>query len=517
MIRILIYILLVIAAAGIITFLADVSGFAVIRWEGTQVELPTALLVGLGIIAALTFFFSGQIVSWTVGLPARLRRRAEDNARARGMMALTRGLEAVAAGDAADAQRHARAATKNLDEPALTRLLTAQAAQLAGDRVTAEAAYAGMLEAPETEFLGLRGLYLHALASGDQEEARAFAERAFELRPGTSWAFESVLSLGLERGAWGDAIDAITRARQNGAADGPEFKRIESALLTAQAFAASESDDHDTALKDAEAALKKAPSLTPAAAIAAESEVRAGRRSRAVKILGDAWAAEPHPGLAAVMRRIFEHERDERIAGRLMKLAEKKPEHPESQLLLAQVQLDGGQADAAQETLAPLIKGRASRRVLSLMADITETRYGADAAGPWRMKAANAPLDIIPGQDGDFQYTTEGWRRLIREFGEHARLAPPPLEVEAPELDIDEVRALLAPPPEDATPEPDEESGEGDDDPTASLHAVAENDATMASDDAQADDTGPDDTATGDTGTDDTKNGDEPKPVAAAS
>ena len=315
-----------------------------------------------------------------------------------------------------------------------------------------------------------------------------------------------------ERAAWGDAIHAIGRARQNGAADGPEFKRIEGALLTAQAFAASESDDHDTALKDAEAALKKAPSLTPAAAIAAEAEVKAGRRSRAVKILGDAWAAEPHPGLAAVMRQIFEHERDERVSGRLMKLAEKKPEHPESQLLLAQVQLEGGQASAAQETLQPLLQGRASRRVLALMAEITEARYGAEAAEPWKKKAANAPLDIIPGQDGEFQYTTEGWRRLIREFGEHERLAPPPLEVETPELDIDEVRALLAPPPE---PEPEleepeatetEASSDADDadesDDTPVLTTVAENDEPEVS--ASEDD-------------EDTKKGDEPKPAAVAS
>ncbi len=501
MIRILIYILLVIAAAWGITWLTGVTGFAVIRWEGTQLELPTALLVGLLVIAALLCFFGGQIVSWLTSLPARLRRRSEDTKRARGMMALTRGLEAVAAGDAADAQRHARTASSNLNEPALTRLLTAQAAQLAGDRLTAETAYAGMLEAPETEFLGLRGLYLHALASGDQDEARAYAERAFELRPGTSWAFESVLTLGLERGAWGDAIHAIGRARQNGAADGPEFKRIEGALLAAQAFAASESDDHDTALKDAEAALKKAPSLTPAAAIAAEAEVKAGRRSRAVKILGEAWAAEPHPGLAAVMRRIFEHEREERVSGRLMKLAEKNPSHPESQLLLAQVQLEGGQASAAQETLEPLLKGRASRRVLTLMAEITETRYGAEAAAAWKAKAAHAPLEFIPGQDGDFQYTTEGWRRLIREYGEHERLAPPPLEVETPELDIEEVRALLAPPPE---PEPETTEAEDETDEAPVLETVAENDLEASSDDSEEE-------AEKDNGDDETK------PVAAAS
>lgn len=462
MIRIFTYIVFVIVVAWVITILSGLTGYAVIELEGTRVDVATNLLIGLTIASLLVFFFGGTVTAWLWGLPGRFRQRSRERRRARGMTALTRGLEAVAAGDAGDAQRHARMATRTLDEPALTRLLTAQAAQLAGDRSTAEQSYAAMLEAPETEFLGLRGLYLHAMQSGDRDQARTYAERAFQLRPGTPWAFESVLTLGLETGAWSDALEAIALARQNAIAEGPEFKRMEAALLTARASAAQENGDNEAAMRDADAALKKASTLTPAAALAAEAAVAAGQRSKAARILADAWAASPHPGLAAVLRRIFENERDERVQSRLIKLTERNPDHPESRILLAEVQLEGGDAAAAQETLEPLLTGRPERRVLTLMARITEARYGFAAAKPWHDRASKAPMDVITGMNGVFHYTTEGWQRLIREFSEQERLAPPPLEVEVPELGADEVRTLLNPPATDVSeaPEPSADTEE---------------------------------------------------------
>lgn len=465
MIRIFTILVFALVSVWLATILANVAGFTVIEFDGTRMDVPTALFIFIAVAALVLFFFGGTITAWLWGLPGRIRRRADERRRARGMTALTRGLEAVAAGDAGDAQRHARTATKTLDEPALTRLLTAQAAQLAGDGITAQESYTAMLEAPETEFLGLRGLYLQAVQNDDLGAAQAYADRAFQLRPGTPWAFESVLSLSLENGAWSDGLEAITLARRNAIAEGETFKRMEAALLTARAYAAYESGDSEGATRDAELALKKARKLAPAAAVAAEAHVDNGNRSKAAKILGETWEAEPHPGLARVLRRVFENERDERVQGRLVKLTERNPDHPESRLLLAEVQLEGGDAAAAQETLEPLLSGRPQRRVLSLMAAITEKRYGVDAARKWHDRASRAPLDMVPGMDGVFHYTTEGWRRLIREFSEFERLAPPPLQVEIPEIAADEIQALLAPPPvadveEEAPADAEHASGE---------------------------------------------------------
>ena len=69
---------------------------------------------------------------------------------------------ALGAGDRAAAMRAAIQARKSLPNEPLTHLLRAQAAQLAGDRTTARRIFEAMLASPDTEQLGLRGLFLEA-------------------------------------------------------------------------------------------------------------------------------------------------------------------------------------------------------------------------------------------------------------------------------------------------------------------------------------------------------------------
>ena len=82
-------------------------------------------------------------VAWphypVVALSGRARRRA------RGFAAISRGLIAVGSGDARAAERSATEARRLLGDESMTLLLSAQAAQLSGDRPGAEAAFSRML------------------------------------------------------------------------------------------------------------------------------------------------------------------------------------------------------------------------------------------------------------------------------------------------------------------------------------------------------------------------------------
>ena len=69
-----------------------------------------------------------------------------------------------------------------LSEPALTLLLSAQAAQLTGDREGAARTFTAMLEDDQMAFLGLRGLIAQSLRDGNQVRALEYAERAFAHR-----------------------------------------------------------------------------------------------------------------------------------------------------------------------------------------------------------------------------------------------------------------------------------------------------------------------------------------------
>ena len=115
--------------------------------------------------------------------PAAIAAYVRERRRQQGYDALSRGLLAIGVGDRTQAQRYAGIAGRNLPREPLTALLRAQAAQLKGDRAAARRAFEAMLDRPETELLGVRGLFLEAKRGNDIEAARALAEQAVKRDP----------------------------------------------------------------------------------------------------------------------------------------------------------------------------------------------------------------------------------------------------------------------------------------------------------------------------------------------
>ncbi len=454
MIRILMFLLALVVAAALITLISNMSGYVEGRAFGFEIYWPVSVVVGMVLIGAMGLIGLTIFAKDLAALPEKLRRKRADMRREKGLVALTRGLEAVAAGDPGDAQRHARTAKAMLEDPNLTRLLTAQAAALAGEEAEATQAFSAMLEAPETEFLGLRGLYAQALAKGDMQAAKDYAERAFRLRPGAKWAFDSVYQLSVERAAWGDAREAIKSAARHGIAADDVARRRQAVLLTASAYTAHDSDDDVTALTEAEAALKLEPAFTPAATLAAQLLHQRGKDGKAMKLIETAWEKSPHPALAKAASRILE---DNDLAARrkkLRRLAGLNPHHKESKFLLAAQFIEEEEWQQAREIIEPMLEENSNARMLQAMAEIMKNLYGEAKAAPWLVKAATAPQDHILGADGAFHITTAGWQRLLEEYGEHQRLSPPPIEELSTGIDRTEILRLTAP-PEEVVPGPE--------------------------------------------------------------
>lgn len=451
MIRILIFLLFVVFFAGTITYLTSLDSRITGEAFGYHFDGPSGVILGGLVFLLLAAIYLTHAIKNILAMPGKINAREKEARRERGVAALTRGLEAVAAGDAADASHHAKVARRHLDDMALTRLLTAQAAQLSGDGVGAETSFSAMLEAPETEFLGLKGLYLQAMKAGEDEKAMGYAERAYRLRPNAQWAFESVFELGLQRGAWRETREALERARRNKIVPADKADRAAAALLTADAYAAALTSEPKLALTEAEAALKLAPGLAPAAVLAAKLHADNRKIGKAAKILEHAFAADAHPALVKIYDDLYKDEDVSKRADLLRKLAAKNQTAHEAALLEARAStLEGAWREAA-ETLEPALAGAPGPAAFSLMAAAAAGLYGEDAARPWLERAANAPRDPRPGAEGEFHFTREGWARLVREYMDNARLAPPPLE-EAGQgaMSVDEVRILLAPPVKEA-------------------------------------------------------------------
>ena len=479
MIRIIIFFLwlvfVVFAVMGIIYLDSRIVGEAF----GYRFDGPAGLVVGAFVVTIAAAIYITHLYKSLTTMSSRLKAKEREAKRNRGVSALTRGLEAVAAGDAPGAAHHAKVARNSLEDVELTRLLTAQAAQLNKDEATARESFSAMLEAPETEFLGLKGLYLQSMAAGDTEKARGFADRAFRLRPNANWAFDTVFDLGLKRGAWGETRDALLKARKNGIIDNEKADRAIAVLLTADAYAAQLSDDTAAALSESQAALKKAPGFAPAATLAAKLLIDAGKKGKAGKIIETAFGIAAHPALVKAFEDIVDDQNPEKKAASLEKLADKNSSADESILLRARAAMLRGEWKNAMSALEPVLSKTPAAAPYAMMAEAVAGEYGVEASRPWLEKAAQAPLDPRPGAEGAFHFTRDGWARLVREYMEFERLAPPPLEEASLGMSVDDIR-LLAAPPEKPAEEPEAPVSEA----AAGAETSIETDANKSENDA---------------------------------
>ena len=137
----------------------------------------------------------GALVRFLLGDETAISRYFSRSRERRGFDALSDGMVALAAGDARRAARRRRRAEKLLDRPDLTQLLTAQAAELSGDRDKAFDAYKAMLPNDRTRPVGVQGLMRLKLEEGDTDTAMALAKKAFALRPDNERVLRTLFDL----------------------------------------------------------------------------------------------------------------------------------------------------------------------------------------------------------------------------------------------------------------------------------------------------------------------------------
>src|SRR5690606_37411942 len=158
-IRVLVAFALIAGLSALGAWLSRHPGTVAIEWQDYTIETSVGVLLAALAILALVIAALVLVLPWARALPSWFGRGRRERRRRQGYLALARGLVAVAAGDAAEARRQARRADELLaEQPALTKLLSAQAAQLDGDEGAARRYFAQMLKQRETEFLGVRGL-----------------------------------------------------------------------------------------------------------------------------------------------------------------------------------------------------------------------------------------------------------------------------------------------------------------------------------------------------------------------
>lgn len=424
----IIFLVLALLSAGAI-WLAQEPGDLVVHWRGY--EIRTSFVVGAGIIALLA---GGLVYLWQ--MTRRLFRSPRDlyafiavRRERKGYLALTKGMVAVAAGDAREARLRAAQAERLLGRPPLTMLLSAQAAQLEGDSEDAKRHFAAMLEDKETSVIGHRGLFIQAQRAGDPVAALFHARAAQEEAPRTGWAGDAVFQLETFEGDWDGALKTLDKMVSGGLVPRDKARRRRAVLLTAKAHeivAEAREDMSESgkarrteALNTVSQAVEMEPAFAPGVALAARLYAGDGKARKAARLIERAWTFSPHPELFETFLTVHRDESAFERQRHIQALAAQNPEHKESRIALAKGAIGARDWEAARAALGHFLEssaeGEPSVRICELMAEIEDGQFGnRGRARDWLSRALHAPRDEAWVSDG---YVSPDWLPVCPRTG----------------------------------------------------------------------------------------------------
>jgi HemY protein len=404
MIKLLWRFLLLVALAAGFAWLADRPGTLTIRWLGREIQMSFIAGVVLAVLAVVAIWFVWSLFRRLWHSPQAMGRWYSFRKNRKGYESLSRGIIAAGAGDAAAAARHAAIAGNALADEPLVNVLAAQAAQLKGDRAQVKRIFEEMTKSPDTEALGLRGLFSEARQAGDVAAARRHAERALALNPRLNWASTAVLQLQSAAKDWNAATATLVQQTKSGLIPQAEGLRKQAAMLAAEALQLEDSDK-PRALEFALRAHKLDPALVPAALVAARVLITQASTRKASKMLKETWILSPHPDLADVQAHLIPGDGPDARLDRvrdLLKEARVREDGGglEGAVALARAAIRAQRWDMARDALKPYADDRPQARVCALMADIEEAQGDKGRAREWLARALTAPRDPIWVSDG---------------------------------------------------------------------------------------------------------------------
>jgi HemY protein len=242
-----------------------------------------------------------------------------------------------------------------------------------------------------TRFVGVRGLMKQKLDAGDTDTAMKLAEKAMALRPRNEEVQTTLLQLQARHEDWAGARATLSKALKSGNVPRDLHKRRDAVLALAHARDAMADGKVAEATRDATEANRLAPSLVPAAAMAARLAIAEGKPKVATKLLKAAWASDPHPDLAAAFAEIAPNETPNDRLKRFQPLLAKHAGHAEAKLLEAELQIAREDFPAARRALGDLAETKPSARSLTIMAAIERGEGSEDRiVRAWLARAVTA-------------------------------------------------------------------------------------------------------------------------------
>ncbi|MDF3415037.1 heme biosynthesis protein HemY [Sulfitobacter sp. M57] len=385
LIKIILFVAVVAALAWGGVFLLESRGGIQVTLMGVEYNFgPLQSVIGIAVLMVAVWvllkLFTLLVATWKFlnGDETALSRYFDRNRERKGFDALSEGLMALASGEGKLALAKAAKADKYLQKPALTNLLTAQAAEMAGDKRKAEETYRKLVEDETTRFVGVRGIMKQKLADGDTDTALKLAEKAFALKPKHVETGDVLLQLQAGKEDWTGARKTLSAKLKNGQLPRDVHKRRDAVLALSEAKDIIDDGKDIEAREVAIEANRLSPDLIPAAVMAAQGYIAEGKPRYATRVLTKAWSVQPHPDLAATFAAIEPEEKPAARIKRFKALTKLQPDHAETKMLLAELHIADEDFPAARRALGNLVETDPTARSVTLMAAVERGEGASD-------------------------------------------------------------------------------------------------------------------------------------------
>ncbi len=350
---------LVLAASA--AWLADHPGNVSIEFQSYAIDTSFAALTLLVVLVAALAAIGVWFVGWLrrdmpiFGSNQVIKRQS------RGFKLLNQSLVALSSGDFKRARTLVEQAEVLLPPQPMVHLIAAEAATRGGDFTAASKRYAALEDTDDGRLLGLRGLLVEARRTGHDSEALRLARVAFEENRKSPWVLKTLFALEVGAGNWRDAEAALDKVAREKLLEPDQVTRHRGALLYAEATELKLSGEKAAARKELKKAISTRPGFTPAVVSLARLERGEGNKTKASKVIMDAWAKGPHPALASALKELDSAEAAADWLKRVRGLIKPNTTHPESRLVLVDAMMDAGDYDAVKPILDSLLNDAPSR------------------------------------------------------------------------------------------------------------------------------------------------------------
>lgn len=396
-----------------------------------SISLQAAILAIAAFIVGLIALWS--LLTWMWRLPRRVKTGFGHKRGVNGLDALEDALLYSEVGDGDRACKQAKRAGELLKRPALTELVAAKAAELAGNHEDAINHFTSLLENPKTKSVGLHGLTRIAYDKGDFGTAIEMARTASETQKSGKWPLDFLLNSQISLNDWAGALETLGLVEKRKTMDKETISRMRCVILAAQSTYLEASGKHDLALETAQKSIHAHSIFAPANALAARLLHKSDQSKKAAHLLEKAWGQNPHPALALSYRDLFTHETEKVLGKKIKALIKTNPKHRESLILSAEQAIKSKDGVSALEAIGDLLREDEPSARLCSLASFAEELLGNEVdARSWQIRASTAPIesdwsDLDP--DGPaFNYVQSDWQRMVKSYGENGELIHPRYE-----------------------------------------------------------------------------------------